>query len=176
MRISRLLSVSIMVLLATNSLARAQTVLEDKTPCRKIDTHKVVVPNDFSIVWRSGPQSMSRGGSSNIIAVTAAGQVTDATVFHGRGSESAEEPSKLQLPEEAIRRIYATVAACRFFELRDSYSNSDIRGGSISGLEVTANGKTHNVSVRYYRVTRFQSISSVLHETLEEARKTKASQ
>lgn len=176
MRILRLLSVSIIVLLATSSLAQAQVDLEDKTPCRKIGANKVVVPNDFSIIFRSGPQSRSRGGSSNIITITATGQVTDKTVFHGRRSQSAGEPSNLQLPEPAIGRIYATVSACRFFELSDSYSNNKVRGGSISSLEVTANGKTHNVSVRHYRVTRFQSISSVLHEMLEEARKTKTLQ
>jgi hypothetical protein len=39
--------------------------------------------------------------------------------------------------------------------------------GSVSSLQVTAGGKTHNVVVHHYPVDRFRTIVAALNDALE---------
>ena len=166
--IARLLSAGIAMLLATGALAQPPAQPQDTTPCRKIAPERLSVPDDFSLVFRSGP-THADWGTTTITTVNASGLATLKEVRRakGRGGPREEKSTDRQISKQAIRRLYASVVACGFFELDKSYWNRRVMDGSVSSLQVTAGGKTHNVVVHHYPVDRFRTIVAALNEALE---------
>jgi hypothetical protein len=165
--IARLLS-AVAMLLATGALAQPPAQPQDTTHCRKVAPDHVSVPNDFSLAFRSGP-THADWGTTTITTVNASGLATLKEVRRakGRGGPREEKTKERQLSTQAIQRVYASVVACGFFELDKSYWNRRVMDGSVSSLQVTAGGKTHNVVVHHYPVDRFRSIVSALNDALE---------
>jgi hypothetical protein len=160
------LAVTIMILLGASLSAQAEGLLggfpagaKDTTPCRRIVADIVKVPNDFSLFYRSGPRR-ARKGSATIVTVEASGK---ATARIGGGGAAAQER---RLSRRAIQQVYASVVACGFFALKESYDNPRIRDGGVSRLSVTSEGKTHDVVIANRRVARFDTIVSALYEAL----------
>jgi hypothetical protein len=74
------------------------------------------------------------------------------------------------ISQDEVRRIYAQVTACRFFDLKDRYWNQKIRDGGSQSLKVTAGGKTNTVTTYYYVVERFNRIAALFQEICLPAR------
>jgi hypothetical protein len=162
------LSPTIIVLLtaiAWADVAFAQPLVRDTTPCDKIAPERAAVPPDFSITSRSGSAQAYRG-TSTVTTLNASGQVTIKTVRR-IGARKEETVRSRQVSQQAVQNIYANVVACHFFALEKSYWNRNVRDGWVSGMDVSAGGKTHSVSLYHYPVGRIQSIVSALNEALE---------
>jgi len=69
-----------------------------------------------------------------------------------------------------VRRVYARIIACEFFDLKQNYRNQNMLDGGVSSVTVTANAKTHRVTVYYYDVPRYESIVSGLGEEINKSR------
>ncbi len=87
--------------------------------------------------------------------------------FGGSGAKKEQAVKERQVSQQAVRRVYATVLACQFFDMDKSYWNKRVMDGSVSSMDVTAGGKTHRVIVHHYAVTRFSSIVGALNTALE---------
>jgi hypothetical protein len=166
-RVTFLLSAGILALLTASPWAQAQTEGRDTTPCRKVAPGPVAVPDDFSIVYRSGP-THADWGTTWTTSVNAAGLATIKQVrpIRGRGGPREEKSQQKQLSKEAVERLYATVVACDFFALNTSYWNRRVMDGSSSSLEVSAGGKKHNVVEHHFAVARLYAIVKALNETV----------
>jgi hypothetical protein len=136
----------------------------DVKPCAEVDMNAISVPSDFSIAYFAGPSHRNWSGRRIQVVVGADGVVK---YFVGNVPRTKGAPSELPLKQrkiskEQVKRIYARVVACGFFDLKRSYRNPRIRDGGYSRLSVTADGRTNHVSVSYYSVTRFSSIVAAL--------------
>ena len=121
-RITLLLAASALAFLTAGAGAQPQTESRDSTPCHKIAPGPLAVPDDFSIVYRSGP-THADWGTTSITSVNAAGLVTIKQVRpkKGRGGPREETSKEKQISKQAVERLYATVVACDFFALNASY-------------------------------------------------------
>jgi hypothetical protein len=153
-----LLLAVLLALLTANGLAQPPQPT-DSSPCGKVDPRQVRVPADFSLQYASGPSNPGRGATV-IQKVTAAGEFTVSKWRRRQGLPVVVKQS--HIPAEAVKRIYAQVLGCRFFELEPSYWNRRVIDGGTQRLSVTADGKTHQVTVHHYQVTRFNAIVSAL--------------
>lgn len=162
-----LLSAAVLVFFATNALAQPQTEARDTTPCRKDAPDKVAVPQDFLIVYRSGP-THADWGTTSIKSVNAAGLATTNQVrpIRGRGGPREEKSEQKQISKQAVEHLYAQVVACDFFALNTSYWNRRVMDGWSSSLEVTAGGKKHNVVEHHFAVARLSAIVRALNEAV----------
>jgi hypothetical protein len=136
----------------------------DMTPCAQVDIKAISVPSDFSIDYFEGPSHSNWPGRRTQVTVGSDGVVK---YFVGNVPLTRGTPSELPLKQrkiskEKVKRIYARVVACGFFELNKSYFNPSIRDGGYHHLSVTANGKAHSVNVAYSSVRRFSSIVETL--------------
>ena len=140
----------------------------DSTPCRKDPPEKVAVPQDFSIIYRSGPTHADWGTTWNK-SVNAAGVATVKQVrpIRRRGAPREEKSEQKQLSKQAVERLYAQVVACDFFALNTSYWNQRVMDGWSSSLEVTASGKKHNVVEHHFAVARLSAIVRALNEAVD---------
>jgi hypothetical protein len=163
MRKSMICLATTFILLTTTASAQPPAPVSDMTPCEKIPT-QIAVPDDFVIILRSGPVMASRG-TTTTTKMNAAGQVTILSTLRS-GTKKEEKESQKQVSKEAVRRIYAVVIGCRFFDLQKSYWNRRVIDGSVSGLNVTADGKSHGVNVHHYYVNRFTKIVSALNDAI----------
>jgi hypothetical protein len=157
--------------LPTNARAQAYKpsrapppLLADATPCVGVDMKAVSVPSDFSITYFSGPSHRNWPGRRTQVTVNADGVVK---YFVGNAPRTKGAPPELPLKQrkiskERVKRIFARVVACGFFDLKRNYRNPRIRDGGYRHLSVTADGKTNSVNVSYYSVTRFSSIVAAL--------------
>lgn len=165
--IARVLSVSIAILFAPSAFAQP-TSMQDATPCRKVAAERIAVPDDFTLTYRAGPVHASWGGSS-ITIVNASGLVAIKEIQRSKGRRGPrqERTSEKQISKQAVRRLYATVQACGFFDLDKSYWNKRVMDGSVSSMEITAGGKKHQVIVHHFAVERFRTIASALSDALD---------
>ena len=158
-RVSLLVAV-LLALLAADSLAQPPQP-RDSTPCEKVDPRDVQVPADFSIQYSPGPAHASwatttwqvNAGEEFIVSEQRQGQPWGAPPVVVRQS---------LLGQEAVKRPYAQVLGCRFFEMAASYWNRRVVDGGTQRLAVTANGKQHQVTVHHYQVTRFNALVAAL--------------
>ncbi len=135
----------------------------DSAPCGKADPQSVSVPPDFEITYAAGPLHADWGGGVSI-TVQANGRVTEKEQARpaSRGVRPDEKITTYRLTQNEVKRIYAQVVACRFFELKDRYWNEKIRDGGSHSLRVTAGGKSRAVTTYYYIVERFNRITDLL--------------
>lgn len=163
-KVSLLVAV-MLALLAANGLAQPPQPV-DNSPCGKVDPRQVRVPADFSIQYTSGPAHVS-WGTTTTWQVTAAGEFT---VSERRRAQPRGAPPVVvrqgHIPPEAVKRIYAQVLGCRFFEMEPSYWNRRVMDGGTQRLAVTADGKEHRVVVHHYSVVRFKAIVSALEREM----------
>ena len=143
----------------------------DEALCGLVDLNEAAVPSDFVISYVTGPLHAEWGGK-RVLKVYANG---DVVVTQGQRKDRlgppAEETLYQKIPAANVRKIYAHITACGFFDLEKQYWNRNVMDGGSEYLEVTANGKKHSVRVYYYRVERFRSIVSVLEEETRNAQK-----
>lgn len=167
--IALLLSASIVLFSAANPWAQPQPESRDSTPCRKIAPGPMAVPDDFAIVYRSGP-THADWGTTSIKSVNAARLATIKQVRpkKGRGGPREETSKEKHISKETVERLYATVVACDFFALNASYWNRRVMDGWSSSLAVTAGGKTHNVVEHHFSVARLSAIVSALNAAVGE--------
>ena len=135
----------------------------DDTPCEKVDLEQLEVPEDFYIVHSRGP-THAEWGADRSVAVAADGSysIKESSFSRDEQKEITKVISEGQISADAVKRIYARVVGCKFFELKKDYWNPDVNDGIRDVMRVSAQGKTHSVSTYYYRVRRFDSIHSVL--------------
>jgi hypothetical protein len=135
----------------------------DSAPCGKADPQSLSVPPDFEIAYASGPLHADWGGGVTI-TVQAYGRVTEKeqTQPARRGAHPDEKVTTYVITQDEVKRLYAQVVACRFFELKDRYWNERVRDGGSQSLRVTAGGKSRAVTAYYYTVERFNRIADLL--------------
>jgi hypothetical protein len=135
----------------------------DSAPCGKADPQSVSVPPDFEITYASGPLHADWGGGVNV-TVQANGRVTEKeqTQPARRGVRPDEKVTTYTITKDEVKRLYAQVVACRFFELKDRYWNEKIRDGGSQSLRVTAGGKSRTVTTYYYTVEQFNRVTDLL--------------
>ncbi|MFC2164282.1 ankyrin repeat domain-containing protein [Acidobacteriota bacterium] len=142
----------------------------DDTPCKNVDPCQVEVPDDFYIVYVEGP-THAEWGPHTIVEVSANGQY--ATKERRYSMEDQKETTKIKsegrMSAEAVKRIYAKVIGCGFFDMEKGYWNPDVRDGKREVIRVIADGKNHSVVVYYYEVKRFNSLRSALESEIFKA-------
>ena len=160
-------TVVLLGLLISGASAYAQDSFRDTKPCGTIRLDQAKVPEDFAITFRIGPVQADRG-TTTITKVLASGHATvEAAGWSRPGHRRTVETTKQrQLSALDLQKVYATVLACGFFELNQSYWNKNVVDGAVSSLDVTAGGKTHSVVIHHYPVTRFATIVSAVNEAL----------
>ncbi len=135
----------------------------DDTPCEKVNLEKLKVPEDFYIVYSDGP-THAEWGADRSVAVFADGSysIKESSYSRDERKEVIKVFSEGRIPIDAVRRIYAHVVGCKFFELKKNYWNPNVNDGSRELIRVVAQGKVHSVCTFYYRVQRFESIHFAL--------------
>jgi hypothetical protein len=143
----------------------------DSSPCGKADPDSVAVPPDFEITYVSGPLHADWGGRVTI-SVKANGRVTEKEQARPaqRGSRPEENITTYTMSQGGVKRLYAEVTACRFFELKDRYWNQSIRDGGSRYLKIVAGGRTHEVTTYYYIVNRFNRVATLLNDLCSPAK------
>jgi hypothetical protein len=132
-------------------------------PCAEIDITELNIPPDFLIVYTSGDSHANRPGPRTYIEVHANGILK---YFTGswRGGSVQLPLEQREISQDNVKRIYAKVIGCGFFDLNEHYSNPRIMGGFSTYMSVTASGKSHGVSVSNTSVKRFDSILKTLYK------------
>lgn len=136
----------------------------DSIPCGQADQDGEPVPDDFSITTGGGPAHADWGGASSI-TINARGEVSGRV--SRRGQPDAAAPAVRPLTPQAVKRIYAQVLACGFFDLEPEYRDRRVMDGGVDRMAVTANGKTHTVVLANFTLDRLSAITRVLEEELQ---------
>jgi hypothetical protein len=149
-----------------------QTPRDDRL-CGPIDEN-VAVPADFAITYSSGP-THAEWGSRRVTTLFANGNVVTEEIAPSRGGrppspQEQKPPVMTRVPQDGVKRVYARVIACEFFDLKQTYWNQNIQDGIVNNLTVTANARTHRVTVYYYDVPRFESIVAGMREEMSKGR------
>ncbi|MGA2938952.1 MAG: hypothetical protein ABSF52_17905 [Syntrophobacteraceae bacterium] len=132
-------------------------------PCTEMDITELTVPPDFLLVYKSGDSHGNRPGPRTYIEVHANGILKYFT-GRWRGGSVQLPLEQLEISQENVKRIYAKVVGCGFFDLNEHYSNPRIMGGFSTYMSVTASGKSHGVSVSNTSVKRFDSVFKTLYK------------
>jgi hypothetical protein len=158
------LALFVMTALLVSESVFAQSKYEVLTPCQRVVTAGLNVPADFVVSVNHGPRRASRGNHFHA-EIHASGKVL---IEEERRSEGklVKITSNRTISEQSVRKIYATVIACKFFTLKENYSRPRLRGGSSTNISVTANGKQHSVTISRYTVTRFQTLQNTIDDCL----------
>jgi len=135
----------------------------DDSHCEEIDIDQIKVPEDFYIIHSSGP-THAEWGADRSIAVSADGRYTikESSFSREEHKEITKVLSEGRISPEAVKRIYAKVLGCKFFELEKGYWNPDVHDGKRDLMRVVAHEKAHSVVTYYYQVIRFDSIQIAL--------------
>lgn len=136
----------------------------DSVPCGQADQDGEEVPPDFSITAGSGPAHADWGGATST-TINASGEVSGRV--SRRGEADAAAPAVRPLTQKAVKRIYAQVLACGFFDLAPEYRDRRVMDGGVTSMAVTANGKTHTVVLANFNLDRVSAIEHVLQEELQ---------
>lgn len=144
----------------------------DERFCGPVDLG-VIVPLDFAITYTSGP-THADWGSRRVEKVYANGDAVIEEIPSVRGGQPPPPQDRKpmvvkRMSPDGVKRLYARVAACEFFDLKERYWNPNIRDGGVENITVTANGRTHSVVVYYYDVPRYASIVSAMREEMGRA-------
>lgn len=158
------------MLLPMNVWAVEQT----ESPCGQIDSAQVEVPPDFLIKYQTGG---NLSGHVRYLEVNAAGDVTISVKYNREAKKQVITryqnapglPLAGPLTPPQIKRIYAQVLACNFFNLPKYNDNPQILNGGCDSLEVTAKGKKWQVNVCNTTVPKFDAIVKVLKTETGEA-------
>lgn len=137
----------------------------DDIPCGQADQDGEEVPANFSITSGGGP-AHAAWGAANATTVNARGEVNQREDVRP-GQTGAVTATARTITREAVKRIYAQVVACGFFELEPTYRDPQVMDGGSNYVSVTANGKTHSVAMVNFDVDRVWSIVRVLGEEIE---------
>ena len=147
----------------------------DPAICDVVDTSAVFPPGDFVLTLTFNPPKSSPGGR-RVTQIFASGEVIERTLvfdpaYDGTlGEREKQDLSGAYVSREVVRRLYATVVACRFFSLEMEYINRDVKDGWSQTLEVTAGGRTHTSTVYHYDVPRISSIVSAIRSACSTGR------
>ncbi len=68
------------------------------------------------------------------------------------------EINKFKLDDTALKLLYASVKANKFFDLKKEYINSAVNDGSFARLIITSSGKTNDVYTQNIKVDGFDQI------------------
>jgi hypothetical protein len=168
--LTRIVPMLITALLLFGLPCSAQTFPHDTSPCKPVDERTLIVPDDFKIIFGSGPLHADWGGAYSI-TIEANGDVTKTSDPAGR-RKPGQKPTieKLSTSAQNVMGIYAKVVGCAFFDLDKRYWNPKVRDGGRQYLAVTAQGKTHDVAVYYWTVDRFQAVASAVRKIAAEAK------
>ena len=120
---------------------------------------------NFSITSGGGP-AHAAWGAANATTVNARGEVNQREDVRPEQTGTATATART-ITREAVKRIYAQVVACGFFELEPTYRDPQVMDGGSNYVSVTANGKTHSVAMVNFDVDRVWSIVRVLREEIE---------
>jgi hypothetical protein len=149
------------ITMAITGTAVAQSV-DDPRPCQKVVVGTAPVPEDFHIILGSGPRMASRGVHT-VRTILASGAATIQSKRRG-------ETSSLDrfLTQAELRRLDATIRACDFFSLKESYSKPGSHDGGVTSITVTANGRKHGVAVGTgVSVERFRTLVDAIDKLLD---------
>jgi hypothetical protein len=136
------------------------TFKTDYIPCGQADLEGEEVPSDFSMTSGGGP-SHAEWGLARALSLNAKGEVVRRT-SGGRDLAAPTDVPAGIIARDAVRRIYAQVIACGFFELEKEYWDRSVMDGGSSYLTVTAGGRTHTVTLVNHGFERVGAIVGVL--------------
>jgi hypothetical protein len=132
-------------------------------PCTEMDITELTVPPDFLIFYKDGDSHGNRPGPRTHIEVHANGILK---YFTGswRGGSVQLPLEQREISQDNVKRIYAKVIGCGFFDLNEHYNNPRVMGGFSTYMSVTASGKSHGVSVSNTSEKRFDSVRKALYK------------
>lgn len=149
----------------------ARAFPHDTSPCKSVDKRVLTVPNDFKVIFGSGPLHANWGGAYSI-TIDANGDVTKKSDPVGRKQPDQKQTiERLSASPENVMNVYAKVVGCAFFDPDKRYWNPRVMDGGRQYLTVTVRGKTHDVTVYYWTVDRFESVAAAVRKTAAEAEK-----
>lgn len=114
------------------------------------------VPADFKLRLVSAPRVPDPGLPNEWVEIDASGR-TYMSRMEARDGILPE--ATITLEPSAVQRIYDRVRQERFFELEPVYEDSDVQGGDMAQMVVTANGRTHEVRTINIKVHAFDRIT-----------------
>jgi len=142
---------------------KSPTLSSGNAPCAEIDITELTVPPDFLIFYKDGDSHGNRPGPRTHIEVHANG-IFKYFTGSWRGGSVQLPLEQREISQENVKRIYAKVIGCDFFDLNEYYSNPRIMGGFSTYMSVTASGKSHGVSVSNTSEKRFDSVRKALYK------------
>ena len=138
----------------------------ENAPCTEINFKEISVPLDFVIVYDRGCRQCTGPALRTHVEVRA-----DGTVKYFKGYVKASLPlqelpfEQRQISQEKVKKIYARVIGCGFFELREYYKNPNPRMmGDTWWISVAASGKSYTVMLYNTSVKKFDSILKTLYK------------
>ncbi|MCB2188710.1 MAG: hypothetical protein KQJ78_20005 [Deltaproteobacteria bacterium] len=138
-------------------------------PCAPVSRATLTVPPDFALTWSGGP-THAEWGAREAITLDARGRLQVRETRWDRPSRRDVVQVKLDqvITPAQVREVYALALGCGFFDLLPSYHNPQVRDGFVESLSLTAGGRTHQVSVYYCPVPRYQRLAAALRHLIKE--------
>ncbi len=154
--------IAVIPLLVTLACAVLQAVGASSRP----DAATIRAADDFSLHLNSGATHAERGRTTH--ELDASGRLT---VTRTRGYGVEQEQAVFMLTDEEMAHIRAVIRDNRFFRLRRRYTNRWYRDGFSTTLRITANGRTHTVTIINTSQRRFSAIVNAIRD-IEHKRRT----
>lgn len=139
-------------------------------------SQNAVVPEDFSIVFKSESLHAPKNIGIETLTLDASGEATlSPKVWY---SGTIPDLTREDLPEETLMlsaeelgQIYSAILENDFFSLDAYYNDPMIMGGDKAELTITANGQTKTVTTRNIKVKAFDRITVTINAALPEKRR-----
>lgn len=158
----RSLLIPILVLIVGVILSASHSVLSAK--------EKMQIPDDFGIYLHSaGRIPMS---SAATLTIEPNGHCKYYKRSRGPGKK-LELKGEFDLSPEALEKIYKVIKEEKFFDLKPKYSDPDIKDGDFADMQITADGKKHQVQTVNIKVDAFDKIVSFMNSQLPEGMRIK---
>ena len=122
---------------------------------------EVSPPADFEIRWGSGATHAEWGREEGTL--NAKGELSWVK-SRGYGQNASREEARGQASPEQILGVWRAINESRFFDLRKSYDNAAVQDGFSEFIAVTADGRSHSVSVLNTSQPRFSQVMKALNE------------
>ena len=124
----------------------------------------VGVPQDFSIRLESSARVPGQTPPDvQSVEIKSDGQTILSQVHRG---DKNLPVLTITIPDVAVRRIFQAINDQRFFDLKETYTDDEIRGGDRAQITVTAGGKARTVNTVNIRVNAFDAIAKAVNAEL----------
>jgi hypothetical protein len=147
--------------------SEAPTDQEELEPEPELPT---AAPADFALTFRSGPVNLTGGGSDTYILISPAEATARNEGFRlelahapllegGRGEFGPRVVDDWKMvPNSAVLPVYHSVLRSDFFGLEETYRDATILDGGVRSLEISADARSHAVTVVNAQVPPFDDV------------------